>query len=338
MEKVIVIGCPGAGKSTFARKLRDKTKLPLFYLDRIWHKPDRTTVTREEFDARLDAVLSEPRYIIDGNYSRTLEKRVRACDTVFFFDLPTEDCLSGAQARVGTVHEDLPWIETEFDPEFRDWILDFKREKQLEIERLLSLYGEGKRVVVFHSRAEADAYLDAEIPTVYYRDEEIVIRDLTQPDARIITDGEIEQGWHAEIDKYEMRLRDRAEGRAHALCAEYHGAPAGYINVYPSSMWGAFGGQGLPEIVDFGVLEKYRRRGIGAKLMDAAEEIAGRYADTVYLGVGVHSGYGSAQRMYVKRGYLPDGSGAWYGDSVCPQYAPCCNDDSLILYLSKKLR
>jgi len=69
----------------------------------------------------------------------------------------------------------------------------------------------------------------------------------------------------------------------------------------------------------------------------AAEQIAAEYADTVYLGVGLHSGYGSAQRMYVKRGYIPDGSGVWYGDKICPPYAECKNDDELNLYLSKKL-
>lgn len=72
--------------------------------------------------------------------------------------------------------------------------------------------------------------------------------------------------------------------------------------------------------------------------MDVAEEIAAQYADTVYLGVGLHSGYGSAQRMYIKRGYLPDGSGVWYGEKVANPYEPYCNDDDLNLYLSKKLR
>ena len=135
-----------------------------------------------------------------------------------------------------------------------------------------------------------------------------------------------------------MRLLDQKEGRAIALVAEYCGNVAGYVNVYPNSQWGAFGGTGLPEIVDFGVLEKYRRHGVGTALMDAAEEIAGRYADMVYLGVGLHSGYGSAQRMYVKRGYIPDGSGVWYGEEVCEPYSDCRNNDALALYLSKKLR
>ena len=172
----------------------------------------------------------------------------------------------------------------------------------------------------------------------YYNENGITICDLTLEHAEKIVEGEIAQGWHQTIDKYLMRLRDSEEGRAVALAALYEGEPAGYINVYPDSKWGAFANMGLPEIIDFGVLEKFRRRGIGSALMDTAESIAARYADTVYLGVGLSCGYGSAQRMYVKRGYIPDGSGVWYRDKVCEEYAPCCNDDDLVLYFSKKLR
>ncbi|MBQ9885263.1 MAG: GNAT family N-acetyltransferase [Lachnospiraceae bacterium] len=173
---------------------------------------------------------------------------------------------------------------------------------------------------------------------IYYKDDEITIRDLREDDAQVITDEEIAQGWDATAEKYYLRLKDATEGKAVALVAEYFGNVAGYINVYPDCEWGAFGGKGLPEIIDFGVLEKYRRHGIGTKLMDAAEEVASKYADTVYLGVGLHSGYGSAQRMYVKRGYIPDGSGVWYKDGVCAPYGECCNDDELVLYMAKVLR
>lgn len=172
---------------------------------------------------------------------------------------------------------------------------------------------------------------------IYYQDADVLIRDLTHPDAEIITAEEIAQGWHADISKYETRLADQSAGRAVSLVAEYRGRVAGYINIYPNSPWGAFGGKGLPEIVDFGVLQKYQRHGIGSKLMDAAEKIAARYADTAYLAVGLHAGYGSAQRMYAKRGYIPDGSGVWYGNKPCEPYTPCENDDDLVLYLSKKL-
>ncbi len=173
---------------------------------------------------------------------------------------------------------------------------------------------------------------------IYFSQDGLLIRDMKYEDAQAITDAEIAQGWHASVEKYMKRLEDQRTGKAIALVAEYCGEPVGYINVYPDSMWGAFGGKGYPEIVDFGVLEKDRNQGIGTALMDTAERLAANYADTVYLGVGLHSGYGNAQRMYVKRGYIPDGSGVWYCDEVCRPYGECKNDDDLVLYLSKKLR
>lgn len=173
---------------------------------------------------------------------------------------------------------------------------------------------------------------------VYYSDSEIIIRNMRQTDAQIITDKEIAQGWHASIEKYEMRLQHQSEGKSISLVAEYKGNVAGYINVYPDSQSGAFADRGYPEIIDFCVLEKYRRKGIGSRLMDIAEQIAAEYSEIVYLGVGMHNGYGSAQRMYIKRGFIPDGTGVWYGDKVCEQYADCCNDDDLVLYMSKRLK
>ena len=172
---------------------------------------------------------------------------------------------------------------------------------------------------------------------IYYEDNEIKIRDLEPEDAPVITAEEIAQGWDASVEKYEKRLRHRTEMNATALVAEYRGQVAGYINVYPDSPWGAFADMGYPEIVDFGVLEKFRRHGIGSKLMDVAEEIASKYSDTVYLGVGLHSGYGSAQRMYAIRGYVPDCSGAWYNGRALEPGAACQNDDELVLYMSKTL-
>jgi GNAT superfamily N-acetyltransferase len=172
---------------------------------------------------------------------------------------------------------------------------------------------------------------------IYYQDQSLLVRDMEQSDPETITCEEIAQGWNQTPEKYEMRLRHQAEGRCTALVAEYQGNAAGYIHVYPHSPNGPFGGQGLPEIVDFGVLEKYRNKGIGSILMDIAEQIAARYANRVYLSVGLHSGYGSAQRIYIKRGYLPDGSGVWYQDQVCPPYGECRNDDDLVIYLSKLL-
>ena len=158
MRKVIIIGSPGAGKSTFARKLREKTGLPLYYLDLIWHRPDCTNISTEEFDTRLKEILAEDCWIIDGNYLRTLEMRLKACDTIFLLDYPADVCLQGAEERIGTEREDLPWVEQEFDGEFRQWITDFSRDQRPEICRLLEQYREGRKIVVFHSREEAGHY------------------------------------------------------------------------------------------------------------------------------------------------------------------------------------
>lgn len=158
MKKIIVIGSPGAGKSSFSRALRDKTGLPLYYLDMIWHKPDKSNVSREEFDARLAEILERDEWIIDGNYSRTLEKRLASCDTVFLLDLPTEICLMGAESRIGKKREELPWLETELDPEFKAYIESFSKERLPMIYELLSVYKD-KNIVIFKSHSEINEYL-----------------------------------------------------------------------------------------------------------------------------------------------------------------------------------
>ena len=125
MKKAIVIGCPGSGKTTFAEKLNKRTGLCLFYLDAIWHKPDRTHISRDEYDEILEEIFKLDEWIIDGNYSRTIEKRIKNCDTVFLFDLPTEVCLQGAVSRLGESRYDVPWIDTELDPKFKKEIEEF---------------------------------------------------------------------------------------------------------------------------------------------------------------------------------------------------------------------
>ncbi|MDD6297344.1 MAG: adenylate kinase [Firmicutes bacterium] len=84
MKKIIIPGCPGSGKSTFARALQKQTGLPLFYLDRMNWNPDRTTVEKDVFLERLQEVLSREEWILDGNYGSTIELRLQACDTAFF--------------------------------------------------------------------------------------------------------------------------------------------------------------------------------------------------------------------------------------------------------------
>ncbi len=160
MKKVIVIGCPGSGKTTFAEKLNKFTGLPLYYLDAVWHKPDKTHIPREEFDSRISEIFETPEWIIDGNYNRTIEIRLQQCDTVFLFDLPTEVCVQGATERIGKGHYDLPWLEAEVDPEFMQFIEEFPNTSLPKIYELIDKYKSEKQVVIFKSREEADLFLE----------------------------------------------------------------------------------------------------------------------------------------------------------------------------------
>ncbi|WP_242502829.1 hypothetical protein [Bifidobacterium pseudolongum] len=130
--------------------MRDVTGLPLYYLDMLWHKPDRTTVTREEFDARLQAILEQDAWIVDGNYIRTLPQRLDHCDTVFFLDIPTDVCLAGVEHRIGAQREDMPWAECEFDEEFRRCIIDFPTQRRPQMIAALD-YAAAHRGVCIHT-------------------------------------------------------------------------------------------------------------------------------------------------------------------------------------------
>lgn len=158
MKKIIVIGCPGSGKSTFSRAMHEKTRIPLYCLDMMYWNADKTTVGRAVFRARLAEVLTRDSYIIDGNYRSTMEIRIANCDTVFFLDYDLETCLSGILSRRGKVREDMPWIETEEDPEFMQTVKAYIPEQRPWVLELLEKYKD-KNIVVFKSREEAEEYL-----------------------------------------------------------------------------------------------------------------------------------------------------------------------------------
>ena len=135
---------------------------------------------------------------------------------------------------------------------------------------------------------------------VYYKDEKLSIRSMVPEDAKVYFDTYMSYGWHPQIETYENYYKEQENGERMVFVAEYEGKVCG-------------------------------------KLLDVAEAEAVKISDTVFLAVGCHSGYGAAQRIYVKRGYIPDGSGVWYQGKQLEQYAPCVNDDDLLLFMSKKL-
>ena len=158
MKKVIIIGCPGSGKSTFARELAKKTGLPLYHLDMLYWNADRTTVGREEFRARLAEVMAGDEWIIDGNYVSTMQWRMENCDTVFFLDMPLEVCLAGIEARRGKKRPDMPWVEQEEDKEFIDFVRTFNAESRPKIVEMLSKYN-CKDIIAFKKYGEIAEYL-----------------------------------------------------------------------------------------------------------------------------------------------------------------------------------
>ena len=163
MKRILVIGCPGAGKSTFARGLRDRIGLPLCYLDRIWHKPDGTSLSHADFDARLSEILCRDCWIIDGNYSRTMEMRLAKCDTVIYLDFNRWACLRGMCQRVfgnyGKVRPDMAQgCPERFDPAFVKWIWNYNKNNRVRTYMYLAQAKHAKTIVL-KNRKEVKAFL-----------------------------------------------------------------------------------------------------------------------------------------------------------------------------------
>ncbi len=158
MKKIIVIGCPGSGKSTVSRALHNKTGIPMYHLDMMYWNADKTTVEKSVFLERLSAILENDEWIIDGNYGSTMELRMAACDTVIFLDYPLDVCLDGIKERRGKPRSDMPWIETEEDAEFIEFIKNYNEQQKPKVLQLLKKYSH-KNIIIFESREKADEFL-----------------------------------------------------------------------------------------------------------------------------------------------------------------------------------
>jgi GNAT superfamily N-acetyltransferase len=151
----------------------------------------------------------------------------------------------------------------------------------------------------------------------------LIIREMVEADCAVISGAFAEQGWNKPFSQYQAYLQEcHAEQRV-ALIAEYEGQFAGYVTVIWVLDYPPFRAAQIPEIADFNVLLKYRRRGIGTALLDEAEKRIAARSTVAGIGVGLTEDYGPAHIMYIKRGYIPDGLGLFqqgrhlkYGDQA----------------------
>ena len=162
------------------------------------------------------------------------------------------------------------------------------------------------------------------------------IRKMQESDIQDLSRGFISQGWPSREEILTRYFKEQEIGEREVLVAEVEGAVAGYITILHDAKQGPFAGM-APELSDFNVFEPFQNQGIGNLLMEEAEKRVKLISDKVTLGVGLHSGYGPAQRLYIKRGYIPDGTGVWYQNHQPAMNAVCEDIGELILYLSKNL-
>ncbi|MFS9094351.1 GNAT family N-acetyltransferase [Streptococcus mitis] len=161
------------------------------------------------------------------------------------------------------------------------------------------------------------------------------IRNIIKSDIESLSHGFMNQGWPGREEILARYFLEQESGEREVLVTEIDGAVAGYVTILPSAKHGPFA-EVYPELSDFNVFEPFQNQGIGNLLLEEAEKRVKLISDKVTLGVGLHSGYGPAQRLYMKRGYIPDGTGVWYQNQPLEMNATIQNNDDLVLYLSKK--
>jgi GNAT superfamily N-acetyltransferase len=165
-----------------------------------------------------------------------------------------------------------------------------------------------------------------------------MIRQLESRDIPEIARAFQQLGWNKPASQYEGYLMEQSLGLRDVYVAFVNGEFAGYLTICWQSSYEPFRDEAIPEIVDFNVLPKFRRQGIGTQLMDAAEDAIAKVNPIAGIGVGMDADYGAAQRLYVLRGYIPDGRGLHYRDHYVVYGEQITVDDDLAIYLTKELK
>lgn len=164
MQKVLVLGCAGSGKSTFSKRLGVVTNLPVIHLDALYWKSGWVASAEEEWDRTIEELLRRDAFIMDGNFSRTLEQRLAGADTVFFFDLPRWLCIYRViKRRVmyhGKTRADMAeGCKEKIDFKFLKWIWNFKKRSREKIVKTLEQAQSDKEIHIFKSTKEAEAFI-----------------------------------------------------------------------------------------------------------------------------------------------------------------------------------
>jgi adenylate kinase family enzyme len=164
LKRVLLIGAGGSGKTTVARRLAQRTGLPLIHLDALYWRPEWDPTPADEWRASVAALIRRDAWIIDGNYGGTLDARLEACDTVVFLDLPRLVCLWRVLKRQvfhrGRARPELPpGCRERLSWEFLAWIWTYPSRRRGDILRRLAALDARKRVVILRSSAAIDKFL-----------------------------------------------------------------------------------------------------------------------------------------------------------------------------------
>ena len=159
MNRILVIGCPGAGKTYFAKALSKLINIPVVHMDNLYWNKDRTSVSKSELENKLLPYLKEEKWIIDGNYHETLKQRLEYATDVFFLNMPRETCIEGILERIDQPRDDIPWVETKKDAmELIEWTIDYESRTKEDEEKLLKRYKK-VNVHILRTREEVNSYL-----------------------------------------------------------------------------------------------------------------------------------------------------------------------------------
>ena len=164
MKKILVIGCCGSGKSTFSKKLQSILKIEVIHLDQYYHKPNWEEPEEEEWKKTVNKLVKKPSWIMDGNYSGTLDVRIKNADTIIYLDCPTLKCFWRVIKRIlkyhGKVRQDMAkGCKERFDLEFLKYVLNFNSKNRNNILKRLKGLNENKQIHIFRNDKQADKFL-----------------------------------------------------------------------------------------------------------------------------------------------------------------------------------